>query len=356
MPLRLIATFTLTIMALATGSQTEDFATFHPDNATNLSSTLPTNHDRFHTQNRSIAELFKETMIQNSENATLLTQSLAKRAYYNYRDGCLLSTTWTVGANHYNVTMLGSTTTSSEVGYYRFLNRTSIQNASLETIWQDVVIPHTRGATLAMHTLDAAREAYSQAIDLINDYIICGQNPASARALLARISSRDRDGFWTVLMAKGTAQFGIAYLLTYFPQNATPISSSEIALAAAAATYFATVSGAIVDRLQQRKRTFSSVEAFLINAFLALQRTTLEGARSLFRNSCLAASSIENGLSEVKVDVVHDIMHSHILPRFTYYLLPDGDAEFSRIGETGLGEAHNALRHSYGAPLICALD
>ena len=236
-----------------------------------------------------------------------------------------MSTTWFAGTAEYNVSMLGSISASIDVGYYRFLNKSITDVATLNDILQDLYQPQNEGKKYALHSLLAAERVHYQAIDILNIYIICGQTSASTRALLARVTASSRDAYWTVLMTKSITAFGISYLLNYFRQIDTSITVAEGTTVLGTVASLIIISGGIIDRLQDKRRAFSKLEAFLVNAFLALQYATLETARAMYRHSCFASDSLEGlELNNIRVDVTREqtshvisshLMRSHIFPK-----------------------------------------
>ena len=73
------------------------------------------------------------------------------------------------------------------------MNGTVIHSATLNIILLDLARPNIDISDLVSHTLIAAQTIQHQATDLLNNYIICGQDPA--RSLLAKITAESRDGF-----------------------------------------------------------------------------------------------------------------------------------------------------------------
>lgn len=129
--------------------------------------------------------MFLSLSLAEIQDPTSVNELFARRTYSDHRDGWMLSTIWIDNTIQYNISMLGSLTISTEVGYHRVLNQTITCAAALNHIWQDLVVPHCRGQILATHALAPTQTLNDQAIDLLSQCIICGQSVASTRTLLA---------------------------------------------------------------------------------------------------------------------------------------------------------------------------
>ena len=337
---------------------------------------LPTKHDDS-SEHRTVAQMIKEIGLEANASSSHVNGSLTSRAYTDYLDGCLLSTTWSVDSMHYNISMMGSIKSSTNVGYYRYLGGTQTTSASMGDILNDLV-GHADGDTdIVLHTLRMARHLQNKAIDLLNHYIICGQDPAFTRALLADVSSHNRDGFYTILIVKTITNFGMSYLLNYFKEFDDNLSGADAVFIAGTITGLTTLTSGIIDRLQDKKQAFSRLEAFLIESLLAIGHTILVSARYIFNHSCLSRESIgdvvpalvhDDGLPALVIDVDRKIGDGHPTPPVMIYghshPTPIGDSLFATLDQAHwnlAGFIHSGLSSDLmsgisGAPIFVCKD